>query len=91
LNVYDLALDKLLFTLPATHAIVFNNKYLLEENEDGKGLTDLNGAELLPMQYDEIQTTHLPNLLYIEKNEKGAYFHASSRSFIWKEEGFDSL
>jgi hypothetical protein len=91
LNVYDLSLDKQLFILEATHAAFFQNKYLLTENEDGKGLTDLNGNEILPMEYDEINATHLPNLLYVQLNEKGAYFHVSARSFIWKEEGFDAL
>jgi hypothetical protein len=91
LHTYDLSLEKLQFTLEANSASSFESNYFLTENEEGKGVVDKNGTEILPMLYDEIKTTRLSNLLYIERNEKGAYFHISTRSFIWKEEGFDSL
>lgn len=90
LQVFDLSLEKPLFTLEATKAEALGN-YFLTENEDGKGLADLNGTEILPMQYDEIKATSLNGLFYVELNEKGAYYHASARTFVWKEEGFDAL
>ncbi len=91
LNVYDLSLEKTLFTLEATKASVLMPGYFTTENEEGKGLVDRNGAEILPMLYDEISTNPLKNFLYIERNEKGAYFNISARTFVWKEEGFDAL
>jgi len=90
LNVYDLSIEKLLFTVAANRATSFGNNFLTE-NEEGKGLTDPAGLEILPMLYEEINATALPGLLYIVRNEKGAYFNLSARSFIWKEEGFDLL
>jgi hypothetical protein len=90
LQVYDLALEKLICTLQATKAEALGN-YFLAENEEGKGLADLNGIEMLPMQYDEIRSTSLNGLFYVELNEKGAYYHASARTFVWKEDGFDAL
>ncbi len=91
LNIYNLSLEKLVCTIQANNASVFTGNHFLIENEEGKGLVDKNGSEILPMLYDEIKTTRLTNLLYIERNEKGAYFNVSARTFIWKEEGFDSL
>jgi hypothetical protein len=88
LNVYDIDLSKILFTFDADRISFFEKNYFLVEPEEGKGLLDINGNEILPAVYDEIKLTSLSNLLYIEQNEKGAYFNISARSFIWKEEGF---
>jgi len=91
LNIYDLAIEKPLFVLQADKAVSFGANYFFVEREDGKGLVDMNGGEILPMQYEEIKNTSLKNILYAERNEKGAYFKISARTFIWKEEGFDAL
>jgi hypothetical protein len=88
LNIYDKDLSKILFTIDADKITSFEKNYFLVETEDGKGLTDINGIEILQALYDEIKTTNVSNIFYIERNEKGAYFNVSARSFIWKEEGF---
>ncbi len=91
INVYDINLNQSLFTLQVSKISVFNSTLFLVEDEEGKGLADYNGNEILIPNYDEIKTTSSVNLLYIERNEKGAYFNVNARNFIWKEEGFDSL
>jgi len=91
LSVYDLAIEKLLFVLEADKAVSFGANYFLAEGQDGKGLVDKIGGEILPMQYEKIKRTSLKNILYVERNEKGAYFNTSARNFIWKEDGFDAL
>lgn len=88
ISVYDINLRHVLFMLDADKIYNFEKNYFLLETEDGKGLSDKDGAEILSPEYDEIRTTSLQNLLYVERNEKGAYFNVSARNFIWKEEGF---
>ncbi len=90
LTAYDLFIEKPLFTIQADKASVFNAVFLTE-NEEGKGLVDAGGNEILPMLYDNITPTSVSDLLYLEANEKGAYFDLSARTFVWKEEGFDAL
>lgn len=88
LHVYDIYLNKLLFIIDADKITAFEKNYFLLETEEGKGLLDINGNEILQALYDEIKTTSLPNLLRVERNEKGAYFNISARSFVWKEDSF---
>lgn len=90
LTAYDLSIEKPFFTIQADKASVFNSVFLTE-NEEGKGLVDASGNEILPMLYDNITPTSVSDLLYLEANEKGAYFDLSARTFVWKEEGFDAL
>ena len=77
--------------MDATKISTFISNYFLVEAEEGKGLVDIKGNEILASHYDEIKTTSLSHLFYIERNEKGAYYNVNARNFIWKEEGFDSL
>jgi len=88
ISVYDINLNKTLFTLEADKITSFTSTYFIVEDEEGKGLFDINGIEILAPLYDEIKNTSLSSLLYIVRNEKGAYFNISARSFIWKEDGF---
>lgn len=89
LAVYDMLLEKNLLTLSANKAMYITGNLFIVENEEGKGLADIFGNPVLSITYDEIRTTPVNNLLYIEKNEKGAYFNISARTFTWKEEGFE--
>jgi len=88
IHVYDMDLNKNIFTLAADKITSFGTNYFVVENEEGKGLLDAAGNEILQPLYSDIKTTRLPNILYIERNEKGAYFNIGARNFIWKEEGF---
>lgn len=90
-HVYDAALEKRFFTIEANNLTRFDRQFFIADNEEGKGLVDLGGALVLAMMYDEITPTAVAQIVYVEKNEKGAYFNLSARAFIWKEEGFDSL
>lgn len=91
LTCYDLSLERSFFTIEADKAVHFYGAYFLTENEEGKGLMDINGVEIVAMKYDEIRPTSLPHILYLTRNEKGAYFNISARTFTWKEDGFDDL
>jgi hypothetical protein len=88
LSILGLSTENVLFTLEADKITHLTESYFVFEGEDGNGLVDDKGIELLPAGYDEIKTTEVPGIIYIERNEKGAYFHISARSFIWKEDGF---
>ncbi len=88
IGIYDINLAKILFTLEADKITSLTSTYFVVEAEEGKGLVDINGNEILSPLYDEIKITSLSNLLYVERNEKGAYFNISARGFIWKEDGF---
>lgn len=88
LNIYSPDLSILLFVTDAEKITSFEKDHFLVDGEDGKGLLDKNGNEILPAMYDEIKAGPLQNMLYVERNEKGAYFSVSARNFIWKEDGF---
>jgi hypothetical protein len=90
-NVFDALLDKLLFTVEANDIAYLRGNFFVTSGEEGKGLIDASGQQVLPMTYDEITVTPLPAIVYVGRNEKGAYFNLSARAFVWKEEGFDAL
>src|SRR5207247_2586972 len=77
ITVSDINLVKTLFTLEADKITSLSPGYFLIETEDGKGIADQNGIEILTAEYDEIRTTSLSHLFYLERNEKGAYYSVS--------------
>ncbi|MGZ3866197.1 MAG: WG repeat-containing protein, partial [Bacteroidia bacterium] len=88
LNIYTSDLSTILFVSDAEKITSFEKNYFLIDSEDGKGLVDRTGNEILPPLYDEIKAGPMQNILYVEHNEKGAYYSVSARNFIWKEDGF---
>ncbi|MGZ3862460.1 MAG: WG repeat-containing protein [Bacteroidia bacterium] len=88
LNVYAPDLSGALFAYDAEKISSFEKNYFLVEGEDGKGLLGINGNEILSPVYDEIKAGIVPDIFYVVRNEKGAYYSVSARNFIWKEDGF---
>lgn len=90
-SIYDSSPEKPLFAAAVNDIAHFSGSYFLVSGEEGKGLLDERGTEVLAPMYDELGTTAVPSLIFVQRNEKGAYFSVSARTFIWKEEGFDAL
>ncbi len=89
ITVYSLDLKKKLFTLKADDIKQIAPNFFTYANDDGTGLINKTGTILLPAFFESATPTLLPDLFYIERKEKGAYFNVNALRFIWQEEGFN--
>lgn len=89
LSVFDFSLKEKLFTLQADEVKLLNDKFFIYSTDDGSGIVTKAGIIVLEAFFDEITPTHEPNIFYIERKEKGAYFNVNTLKFIWQENGFN--
>src|SRR6185312_1121433 len=69
--------------------IPIKNKFYTYTTDDGTGIITKAGTIILEAFFDEITPTQEPNIFYIERKEKGAYFNVNTLKFIWQESGFN--
>ena len=89
LSVFDARLKEKFFTIKADEVKLLNDKFYTYTTDDGTGIITKAGTIILEAFFDEITPTQEPNIFYIERKEKGAYFNVNTLKFIWQESGFN--
>jgi hypothetical protein len=87
--VFSLNLKDKLFSIQADNIKLIAPNLFSYTTDVGTGLINKNGTILLEAFFEEVTPTQLPNIFYIERKEKGAYFNINTLKFIWQEEGFN--
>lgn len=88
-TVFTIDLKEKLFTIQADEVKLITPHLFTYTNDDGTGLINKNGTILLEAFFEEVTPTLLPDMLFITRKEKGAYFNVNTLKFIWQEEGFN--
>ncbi len=88
-SVYNIDLKEKLFTIQTDEIKLIAHNLFSYTNDDGTGLINKNGTILLEAFFEEVTPTLLPDVFYITRKEKGAYFNVNTLKFIWQEEGFN--
>lgn len=88
-SVFNNNLKDRLFIINADEVKLLNEKYFVYTTEDGAGMVNNMGNIVLEAFFDEITPTQEPNIFYVERKEKGAYFNVNTLKFIWQENGFN--
>ncbi len=88
-TVFNIDLKDKLFSIQADEIKLLTHTIFNYTNDDGTGLINKNGTILLEAFFEEITATLLPDMFYITRKEKGAYFNVNTLKFIWMEEGFN--
>ena len=87
-TVFDINLKEKLYTVKADEVKLLGNYFSFNTN-DGTGIINRTGTIILEPFFEEITSTQNPNIFYIERKEKGAYFNVNTFKFIWQENGFN--
>ena len=88
-SVFTSSLKEKLFTVHADEVKFLSDNFFTYASDNGNGIITKTGAVVLEAFFDEITATHEPNIFYIERKEKGAYFNVNTFKFIWQENGFN--
>jgi WG repeat protein len=88
-SVFSIDLKEKLFSIAADEIKQITPYLFIYTNDDGTGIINKNGTILLEAFFEEVTTTLLPHIFYVERKEKGAYFNVNTLKFIWQEEGFN--
>jgi hypothetical protein len=88
-SVFDAKLKEKLFTVEADEIKSLTDTYFTYTTDDGSGIITKAGVLVLEAFFDEITPTQEPNIFYVERKEKGAYFNVKALKFIWQENGFN--
>jgi hypothetical protein len=90
-SVFTLNLKEKLFTAKTDNVKPLNESFFSYENDEGTGIMNKEGVVLLEAFFDEITPTPVPNIFYIIRKEKGAYYNVNTLKFIWQEPGFNPV
>jgi len=88
-HVFTLNLKEKVCTLKADKVKQLGEAFFTYETDDGTGIANKVGSIVLEAFFDEITPTQTPDVFYVERKEKGAYFNVNAFKFIWQENGFN--